>query len=470
MKEMTIHPFKGLAPVLLSLLLNIVQGYAQNRPVLIQPEIQFQRMEGFGATGGNGCAREIYALPQGDRAKTLDLLFGADGARMNILRNEIWWTGKRLPFTHPLYLRGFVYDFADEENESAQYFLMREAQARNEIIMNSCVWTPPPQWKSNNSPQDGGELLSSRYEDFADYLLGYLQFYKRLRNQDLQILSLQNEPNRKQTGQSCVWSPEGLRDFLKIVSRRFKQKSVSTKFMLPEVEWGQVDGYLRPILEDSESRPLLSYVSAHSYIHQESDSGSGRAAMKDISKKLSLKLWQSEFAITQGEHSQDLPDGLQLAAQMLQDLIESDCHAWVYWAFLAPSGWSGRQGLLAKQGGSVGPTKRFWCFAQFSRFIPRDAVRISAKGGTVPVIAFRNPEYNGLILVFINSTDAAVTENVELRGWTMERTVAYRTSDKEDCSQVPLPPESGSKRSLSLTPQSVTTVVSQMRRVREGER
>jgi O-glycosyl hydrolase len=190
--------------------------------------------------------------------------------------------------------------------------------------------------------------------------------------------------------------------------------------------------------------------------------------MKDISKKLSLKLWQSEFALTQEDHSEDLPGGLQLAAQMLQDLTESDCHAWVYWAFLAPSGWSGRQGLLVRQGNSVSPTKRFWCFAQFSRFIPRDAVRISATGGTVPVIGFRNPEYNGLILVFVNPTAATVTENIELRGWTMERTAAYRTSEKEDCSQVSLPPESGSKRSLSLTPQSVTTIISQMRRVRGG--
>jgi O-glycosyl hydrolase len=465
---MTRYSFKVSALILFSLLLKIFQSYPQPRPILVQPEIQFQRMDGFGATSGNGCAQEIYALPQAERTKILDLLFGPDGARMNILRNEIWWTGKRLPFTHPLYLRGFVYYFADEENETSQYFLMREAQARNEMIVNSCVWTPPPQWKTNNSPQDGGELLPTHYEDFADYLLGYLQFYKRLRNQDIQILSLQNEPNKKQAGQSCLWSGEQLRDFVKIVGKRFKQKGVSTKIMLPETEWEQVSSYLQPILKDAEARPLLSYVSAHSHGASESSSGMEKAAMKDISKKLTLKLWQSEFAIAQGVHSQDIPDGLQLAGQMLHDLIESDCHAWVYWAFLAPAGWSGRQGLLARQGNSVSPTKRFWCFTQFSRFIPRDAVRISALGGIVPVIAFRNPEYNGLILVLVNPTADAVTENVELRGWTMERTVAYRTSDKEDCSQVSLPPESGSKRSLSLTPQSVTTIIAQIRRVRGG--
>jgi hypothetical protein len=130
-----------------------------------------------------------------------------------------------------------------------------------------------------------------------------------------------------------------------------------------------------------------------------------------------------------------MEDGLQLAAQILEDLSQSECHAWLYGSVLATSAES--QGLLEKSANSFEASKNFWAFCQFSRFLARDSVRIAAQRGTVPVIAFRNPEYNGMIVVMINSTAEPITETIELRGWTMQRMVAHRTSEKEDCAQVP---------------------------------
>src|SRR5262249_49091924 len=121
---------------------------SQSKPVLIQPELQLQRIEGFGISIGSGSAAEIAILSGIERARLLDLLFGVEGARINILRTEISWAGKRLPLTHPLYLRGFVYNFGDEESESSQYLVIREAQKRSELIVNGCVWSPPSSWKT----------------------------------------------------------------------------------------------------------------------------------------------------------------------------------------------------------------------------------------------------------------------------------------------------------------------------------
>jgi len=445
------------------LLLLHLPAWGQTKSVFIQPEIQLQRMEGFGVSIGNGCASQIAALSGIERARLFDLLFGTEGARINILRNEISWTGKRLPITHPLYLRGFVYYFGDEQNESDQYLVIREAQRRTEVILNSCVWSPPTQWKSNSSIGDGGELLPKHYENFADYLLGYLYYYKRMRNQDFPLLSLQNSPNLKLAGPSCLWSAEQLRDFVKILGARLKQQGYSTKIMLPEVAWDQAVPYVQTILDDSEASGMFSHVAAHSISLEPS---SARATLKEVSKRHSLKLWQTEFVLPKRANSNDMDEGLQLAAQLLEDLSESECHAWLYGPVLSTS--SERQGLLEKSDNSFKPTKKFWALSQFSRFLPRNSVRIATKRGIVPVIAFRNPEYNGMTVVMINSAPEPVTELIELRGWTMERMVAHRTSAKEDCAQVPLPPESGTKRSLVLEPRSITTLVAQIRRVRTG--
>jgi glucuronoarabinoxylan endo-1,4-beta-xylanase len=448
--------------IALVLCLWVSNVFAESRPVLIQPEIQYQRLDGFGVTIGNGSAKEIMALPASERVKLLDLLFGPDGSRLNIVRTEVSWTAKRLPLTHFLYLRGFMYYFADEADETAQFNLFREAQKRGEILWNSCVWSPPPQWKSNASFKDGGELLPKHYEDFATYLAAYVEFYRNLRYQSIDVLSLQNAPDQAMTTQSCVWTSEQLRDFLKTVGRLFKERGIRTRLMLPELGWDQLSPYLEPILQDSEARSLISYLSAHS-LGAESP---GRQMLKEVYKRHNFKLWQTEYASPAAEGATGLSGGLRLADQILRDLAQAECEAWLYWTPFSTAGWTERSGLFEVSPSAWKPTKRFWSFAQFSRFVSRNHVRISASGGASPLVAFRNPQYNGVVLIFLNPSQHPVTETLETRGWNLERMVAYRTSEKEDCSTVSLPPESGTRISLTLEPASITTLVAQIRRVR----
>jgi glucuronoarabinoxylan endo-1,4-beta-xylanase len=436
--------------------------FAEPKPVLIQPEIQYQRLDGFGITIGNGGAKEIMGLPTTERAQLLDLLFGPDGSRLSIVRTEVSWTAKRLPMTHPLYLRGFMYYFADEENETAQFNLFREAQKRGEMLWNSCVWTPPPQWKSNESFKDGGELLPKHYEDFATYLAAYVEFYKNLRYQSIDVLSLQNAPDQAKMTQSCVWTGEQLRDFLKTVGRLFRERGIRTKLMLPELGWDQLSPYLGPILEDSDARSLISYLSAHS-LGAESP---GRHIVKEVYKRHNFRLWQTEYASPAEDVFTGISGGLRLADQILRDLAQAECEAWLYWTPFPAAGWTERSGLFDRSASAWKPTKRFWSLAQFSRFVSRDYVRISASGGASPVVAFRNPQYNSVVLIFLNPSQQPVTETLETRGWNLERITAYRTSEKEDCSTVALPPESGTRILLALEPNSITTLVAQIRRVR----
>jgi hypothetical protein len=117
-------------------------------------------------------------------------------------------------------------------------------------------------------------------------------------------------------------------------------------------------------------------------------------------------------------------------------------------------------------GSTIQASKRFWSFVQFSKFLPRNSVRVSASGGSSPFAAFRNPQYNGITVVFLNPSQQSTQETLEMRGWNLERLMAYRTSEKEDCAAVPLPAESGPKMTLTLEPRSITTLVAQIRRIR----
>ena len=450
----------ALALVLLASL--PISLHAQSKPILIQPEIQYQRLDGFGVTIGNGSAKELMALPVTERTRLLDLVFGSDGARANIVRSEISWKGQRLQMTHPLYLRGFMYYFADEENETAQFNLLREALKRGEVLWNSCVWSPPPQWKNNQSPDGRGELLPKHYVDFATYLAAYIEFYKKLRFQDVHVVSLQNAPLNSQATAGCLWNAGQFKEFLKVVGKVFKERGIATKLMLPELGWEELNPFLQPILEDPETKSLVSHLSAHSL---EADSP-GRSLAKETYKRQNFSLWQTEFALPAAEESAGIAGGLSLAAHLLNDLTQAEVQAWLYWTLLPPVGWSSRLGLLNQAGATFQASKRFWSFVQFSKFLPRNSVRVSARGGSSPFAAFRNPQYNGITVIFLNPSQQPALETIEMRGWNLERLMAYRTSEKEDCANVSLPAESGPKVSLALEPRSITTLLAQIRRIR----
>jgi O-glycosyl hydrolase len=433
----------------------------QSKPILIQPEVQFQRFDGFGITLGNGAAKEIMRLPERERMRLMDLLFGSEGTHFNMIRNEITWAAKRLPMTHPLYLRGLRFYFADEENETDQFNLLREAQKRNEIIPYSCSWSPPPLWKTNLSENDGGELAANHYEDFAYYLGAYIDFYKKLRYLEIPFLSFQNNPKVSGPFQSCLWNPTQTAGFLKLVGKQFKGQGIHTQLILPESDWSSLAGYVDPIMTDPEARQWVSVIAAQSYTGDNKD----RSKIKEISKRFNMKLWQTEYALPSAGNSAGMDDALRLAEQIFNDLLQAECQAWFYWVPLASPPWKGRTALLDGDTHSFKLTKRFWCLAQFSRFISNNSVRIMTSGGTSQVIAFRNPSYTTIALVLLNRSAEPVQETIQTREWNLERTVAYRTSQEEDCTVVPLPGESGSKLSLTLAPLSVTTFTAQIRRL-----
>lgn len=75
-------------------------------------------------------------------------------------------------------------------------------------------WSPPAWMKSNNEMNHGGKLRPEYYQSWADY---YIRFIEAFKAEDLNIfaISVQNEPAAVQTWDSCEYSAEEERDFIK---------------------------------------------------------------------------------------------------------------------------------------------------------------------------------------------------------------------------------------------------------------
>jgi len=75
-------------------------------------------------------------------------------------------------------------------------------------------WSPPAFMKDNNDILHGGVLLPEFAQSWANY---YARFIKEYQKEGIPIwgLTIQNEPMAKQRWESCIYTPEAERDFLK---------------------------------------------------------------------------------------------------------------------------------------------------------------------------------------------------------------------------------------------------------------
>jgi len=73
-------------------------------------------------------------------------------------------------------------------------------------------WTPPKEWKSNNSINGGGNLIPAYYRLFANYLRTFAQLMLD-KGAPIYCISISNEPNYVAGYDGCEWSPTEMRDF-----------------------------------------------------------------------------------------------------------------------------------------------------------------------------------------------------------------------------------------------------------------
>jgi len=73
-------------------------------------------------------------------------------------------------------------------------------------------WTPPKEWKSNNSINGGGHLIPSYYPLFATYLRNFAQ-HMYDHGAPIFAISISNEPNYVAGYDGCEWEPDQMRDF-----------------------------------------------------------------------------------------------------------------------------------------------------------------------------------------------------------------------------------------------------------------
>lgn len=103
----------------------------------------------------------------------------------------------------------------DHDKEFRIPMIKRATQtAGGKLLLYVAPWSPPAFMKSNQDMLKGGTLLPEFYQSWANY---YAKFIKAYETEGMPIwgTSIQNEPMATQTWESCIYTAEDERDFIK---------------------------------------------------------------------------------------------------------------------------------------------------------------------------------------------------------------------------------------------------------------
>ena len=185
--------------------------------IFVNPDKTFQEFLGIGGAITDASAEVFAKLSPENQQKFLDAYYSESGIDYNIVRTTI----------HSCDFSSGSYTYIDEGDKELNTFsiehdkefrlpLIKKAQnlIKDDMVFYVSPWSPPAFMKTNNNMLQGGKLKPEFYESWANY---YVKFINAYEAEGLPVwgLTIQNEPMATQTWESCIYTAEEERDFLK---------------------------------------------------------------------------------------------------------------------------------------------------------------------------------------------------------------------------------------------------------------
>lgn len=185
--------------------------------VFVYPSTKNQTFLGIGGAVTDASAEVFAKLPKEKQEEFLNAYFNKDkGLNYTLLRTNI----NSCDFSSDNYT--YVKDgdkdlnsFSIEHDRKFKIPLIKKALERaGNMTIYASPWSPPSFMKSNKDMLHGGKLLPEFYDAWANY---YAKFIKAFEAENIPLwgVSIQNEPMATQRWESCIYTAEEERDFLK---------------------------------------------------------------------------------------------------------------------------------------------------------------------------------------------------------------------------------------------------------------
>jgi glucosylceramidase len=397
-----------------------------NVPVVyLDPNITFQTMLGIGGAITDAAAETLSKLPA-DKQETLLRAYydpsqgiGYNFARVSIASCD--FSSASFSYTEEGDKDLTSFSVAHDETYRIPFIKKAMEYAQQKFYIFASPWSPPAWMKDNHDILHGGKLLPEYFSSWANH---YVKFIEAYNNHGIPIwgLTVQNEPLIAQPWESCVFTAEEERDFIKnhLGPTLAKSPYKDTKIIAWDHNRDQLFQRANIIMDDPDAAKYIWGFGFHWY---ETWTWWGSEPQFDKLQMVKELYPEKELIFTEGcifpFDSTKLSDwglGEKYGYAILNDFNAGTC-AWVDWNVLLNE----KGGPNHVENNCFAPihadtekgellfTNSYFYIGHFSKFIQSGAKRIAVASaqGNLSAAGFINPD-GTIVVILLNRTDGEI--------------------------------------------------------------
>ncbi|MGN0142091.1 MAG: glycoside hydrolase family 30 beta sandwich domain-containing protein [Roseburia sp.] len=380
----------------------------------VYPEVTYQTFHGFGGALTEAAAHVYGLMSSEKKEEIMEACYGATGLGYGIGRihmNSCDFALGNYTYVEEGDDELKTFDISHDRNEILPMLADAKKVAGNLEFLVS-PWSPPAFMKTNGEMNHGGKLKKEYYSAWADYFVKFIKEY-RTEGADIRWVTVQNEPMAVQTWDSCVYTSEEERLFVRdYLGPAFEAAGLSDVGIFVW-DHNKEEGYQRfkEVVADEKTRNYVAGEALHWY------TGDHFEAIELVRKMYPDK----EIFFTEGcvEYSRFADSGEVQKAEMYAHDILGNLNAGIH----ASLDWNL---LLDKEGGpnhvgnfcaapimcdpaenKVEKRLSYYYIGQFSRYIRKGAVHIGTTKYTdrMEVTGFLNPDGERVVVILNKSEE-----------------------------------------------------------------
>ncbi len=388
--------------------------------IALDPAQHFQEIVGFGGALTESSAWVLAQLSPEKRLEVLRRYYDpTEGIGYTLARTHLnscdfslsMWALDETPGDYELH------DFTLEPMRRWLMPLLHDAEqitGPNRFKLIVSPWSPPAWMKTNFRMDDGGSLRSEYAAPWANYYVKFVEAMRREENLNVWAFTIQNEPEAKQVWESCLYTPEQERNFVRDHLGPAMERAGLTDVKLITHDHNRdiLEAHADATMGDPATAKYLWGLGLHWYVSNDFEVSSRvHAKYPDKPILFTEGCWEGGENLGRWEH------GEGYARQMIGDMSNWVC-GYVDWNIvLDQRGGPNHVGnfcdapvLVNTDTKEVRYTPAFFYIAHFSKFVLPGARRIASSGGPAELqsIAFANPD-GSLATIVLNEKDSAVS-------------------------------------------------------------
>ena len=402
-------------------------AWRENDLVCIEDDFEYQTIRGFGAAVTEAATETWAKLPAEERRKVVHACFNRGGLGYNSVRIHMNSCDFSLGNWSCDDTKGdfALRDFSVERYRRSILPFLRAARAEAGAPLWTLAspWSPPAWMKTNGKMNEGGRLKPSCRDAWA---LFYVKFAEALAAEGVPVsaFTVQNEEKAKQTWDSCVFTAEQTRDFVRdhlgpALAKAGLSRKVALYFWDHNKE--RTLERARVLLGDAKAARMVAGIAVHWY------SGDHFEQLRMFKERWPKKdILFSECCCGIRERTEN--DAWRRGELYAHDIIgnlNAGMSRWIDWnVLLDAQGGPNHVGnfcaapLLANAAGDdVAFLPTYFYIGHLSKYIQPGAVRIGWSKSTdaIDVTAVRNPDGRHAA-VLLNRTDRDLRPCLRFRG------------------------------------------------------